>query len=284
MMTLLKTRNKFEKSYVKDDILRNAFKPELYIFTSDYTAKNWYQVLRQRQFLLKIIESNVEIDFTPASNNFLLELLSFDEIDSKKDLGFKLLNLSCYISNHSVPALGTPYYELGNPVPSKSLWQFDHNNQEQLDNYSSRMHDLICIDRHADKERLKQEFSAYIDAISLRHKSIGAVDGIRTRGKFSLDWSYENFSEARFRKILKSLNTDNFVRYNVLQFIDLTLYFLLLRLKISNEKLDSLFYDDMTIKISGDKYVEKYTRHLANVCLSDSFLNEFALSIQNSSQ
>lgn len=283
-MTLLNIRDRFKKAYVKDEMLRGAFKPHQYISTKDYTAKDWYQVLRQRQFLLKLIESNIEIDFKAAATNFQLELLPFHKVGTEQNLSYKLLNLSCCIESSSIPVLQTKYYELGSHAPNKSLFHFDIHNQNHLDSYSSRVHDLICIDRHVDEEQLKQEFADYIAATSLRHRSIREVDNRRIRGNFSLDWSYENFSRARFRKILKYLNTDNFVRYNVLQFIDLTLYFLLLRLKIANEKLDGLFYDGIAIKISGDKYVEKYTRHLANVCLSDSFLNEFAISIQNSSQ
>jgi len=284
MATLLKVRDKFDSGYVKDALLRSTFNPTYYLSTKDYTALDWYQILRQRQTLLKLIESNIEIDFTSASTIFRLELIAFNRADTNPDVNYKLLNLSCCISNELIPALGTQYYELCRSVTTESLWQFDFKDQKHLNTFSHRMHDLICIDRYADKDHLKKEFSAYLDSVSLRHKSIGKVDGKRTRGKFSLDWSYENFSNARLKKILKSLNTDNFVKYNVLEYIDLTLYFLLLRLKISDERLDGLFYDDKNIEISGDKYVEKYTRHIANVCLSDSFLNEFAISIQNTPQ
>lgn len=271
MMTLLSLRDKFEKNYVTGEMLRGAFKTNQYISTKDYTAKDWYQVLRQRQFLLKLIESNIEIDFTSASTIFQLKLLPFGEAGANPDLSYKLLNLSCCISSEFIPVLGEQCYELFRSVTTESLWQFDFKDHNHLENYSHRMHGLICINRYADKEQLKQEFSTYLEAVSLRHKSILEVDSVRPRGRFSLDWSYKNSSPLRFKKILRSLNTKDLVKYRVLEFIDLTLYFLLLRFKISDEKLDGLFYDDKNITINGDKYVEKYTRHLANVCLSDSF-------------
>lgn len=269
-MYLLEIRSKVKDTNLIHDF-PNGFSLELYNETKEYSASMWIKVFSQRAFLLNTIIKFNEIDFTKWLDTFKV---------TNTELG---LSISFQTKDFSCPPLNSPLL-----IP---LIDDDHHTFEEIqssenieDAFNTRMKSLVSINRHANPVQAIQEITKFIKNESLWYKSINEVSGKRTRGFYGADKTFEKIRYTRFNRIINKHNFNDLNRYQVLAYIDLTLYALLCKRKYGNKFMDSLLFSDDKGGNKQNKKVEKVTQHLANAVLMKRFLFDLVISSRPSPQ
>jgi hypothetical protein len=263
-MYLLEVRAKIKDTNLIHDFPRN-FSLELYNETKEYSASMWIKVFSQRACLLNTIIKFNEIDFTKCLDTFKV---------IQTELG---LSINFQTKYFSCPPLNSPLL-----IP---LIDDNHRTFEEIqssenieDALNARMKSLVTIDRHANPVQLIKEITKFIKKESLWYKSINEVSGKRTRGFYGADKTFEKIRYTRFNRIINKHNFNDLTQYQVLAYIDLTLYALLCKKKYGNKFMDSLLFSDDKGENKQNKKVEKITQHLANSVLMKRFLLDLAIS------
>jgi hypothetical protein len=269
-MYLLEVRAKVGDTNLIHD-LPKGLSLDNYKETNAYSAKTWLIVLGQRAALLNSIIKFNEIDFTKWIDTFKV---------TNSELG---LSINFQAEDFICPPLDSPILI---PLVDKNHRTFQEilNSENIEDAFNTRMKSLVSINRHANPVRLIKEITSFIKKESLWYKSINEVSGKRTRGFYGADKTFEKVKYTRFNRIINRHNFNELNRYQVLAYIDLTLYALLCKKKYGNKFMDSLLFSDDKGGNNQNKKIEKVTQHLANVVLMKQFLSDLAISTTPSPQ
>ncbi|TPH17694.1 DUF6387 family protein [Litorilituus lipolyticus] len=269
-MYLLEVRAKIGDTNLQYN-LPNGFSLNLYRETESYSAETWLIVLSQRAALLNSIVKFNEINFTKWVDTFSV---------SKARLGLSV----CFQTEKFIcPPLDSPIL-----TPSINDSQ---NTYEKLGNFDeiekalhSRRNSVISINHQANPDTIIKELTHFIKRESLWCKSINKVSGKRTRGFYGPDKTYERIKPTRFKRIVNKHNFDELISYQVLAYIDLTLYALICNKKYGNKYMDSLLFPKENEGNIQTKKVERVTQNLANAVLMHQFLSDLASSTNTSPQ
>ncbi|QBG36709.1 DUF6387 family protein [Litorilituus sediminis] len=268
-MYLLEVRAKVSNKNLIIELPDN-FSLENYKEVKNYSAKTWLRVLSQRAMLLNSIIKFNEIDFTKSIDTFKV---------SNTELG---LSISFKTPDFITPRLDSPI------IFPKGDKQFTYEELKSVGDIEEalnpRMNSVVSINRHANPEVLIKELTQYIKQESLWYKSINKVSGRRTRGFYGPDKSYERVNQTRFNRIINKHAFDDLVNYQVLAYIDLTLYALLNKKKYGNKFLDSILFTEEDSGNSQNKKIEKVTQHIANIILMKRFITDLNHSTATSPQ
>jgi len=269
-MYLLEVRSKVIDTNLIYD-LPDGFSIELYNESKSYSAKTWLIVLGQRAALLNSINKFNEIDFTKWIDTFKV---------AKSNLG---LSINFHTTDFICPPLDS-----SSLIPlvddSQKTYEEVKSIEDIDDAFNTRMKSLVSINRHANPVQAIKEITNFIKKESLWYKSINEVSGKRTRGFYGADKTFEKIRYTRFNRIINKHNFNDLNQYQVLAYIDLTLYALLCKKKYGNKYMDSLLFPEDNEGNIQTKKVEKITQHLANAVLMKRFLLDLVISTRASPQ